>query len=162
MASASNPSSEGIARTARRLSDPRNGHAFGVASRRMSRNAEVQATGLQRRLLGRAPVSEPPWGVWPQAASDSPSAAIVERELGPAMAAFARELWRKRGGDRQPPPRGLPLLARRGSDTDMGEDTGPGGLARRMVPVDGGQRGDIRALLDEAGVPTGLDLGGGL
>lgn len=92
---------------------------------------------LSRR---RACVEDPvvaslPWGVWPRPPRDGADAQVAAG-LDPALARYAAQLRRRREARREVRPRVLPLVARRRGGTAAGPLQGPGGLARRTVPVD--------------------------
>lgn len=104
----------------------------------------VAATGdlgvsLARRrgragALGDAtlPVPTLPWGVWPAGGE----AELPRAVLGDALASYAAMLRARRARPSAPPPRGIPLVARRQGATRHGAHAGPGGLAASLVPVD--------------------------
>jgi hypothetical protein len=135
-------------RTARGLSElgPRRGD-LGTAARAAGRTAAGSGTGLERRTGGQPPV-DLPWGTGPRApASD----AAVTGFANPALAAYAELLRRRRGADRAPDLRGLPLLARRRGGTALGATAGPGGLAGVCIPTDAAVPAEVtRAMRPEA------------
>jgi hypothetical protein len=85
-------------------------------------------------VLGEATLPTPslPWGVWPAGGE----AELPRSVLGDALASYAAMLRARRVRPSAPPPRGIPLVARRQGATRHGAHAGPGGLARSLVPVD--------------------------
>lgn len=105
-----------------------------LAATTMSRHLGVAASHRTDRRDGgdhTTPVTLP-WGVWPADATPQDLTPL----LGGALASYAAFLRQRRDAPAPPPPRGLPLVARRGGGTASGEHRGPGGLARSLVPVD--------------------------
>lgn len=85
-------------------------------------------------VLGDATLATPslPWGTW----STGGEPDLPRSVLGDALASYAAMLRARRARPSPPPPRGIPLVARRQGATRHGAHAGPGGLAASLVPVD--------------------------
>lgn len=150
MASKPTPSTDRMVGTLRPLRRRPDGIQLGAAARAAESMRAGVAVGLSRRIGDEDPVTDAPWGLWPRDGSDGP--ALVPHGNA-ALARYAAQLRRRRGG-RSAPPRGLPLTTRRAGATAAGPTSGPGGLARSLMPVDRPERADIAAVLRDGRRPS--------
>lgn len=144
MASKPTPSTDRMVGTLRPLRRRHGGVQLGAAARAAESLRSGIAVGLSRRLGNEDAVTDAPWGLWQRDADGQP--ALVPHGNA-ALARYAAQLRRRRGGDRPAPARGLPLTTRRAGGTAAGPTSGPGGLARSLVPTDRTERADIAAIL---------------
>ncbi len=117
----------------RPVAGPRAGTAA-LAATTMARHLDVatsRRTDDEHRQDRPTPAALP-WGVWPAASAQED----LTPRLGSALASYAAFLRQRRDAPAPPPPRGIPLIARRRGGTATGQHRGPGGLARSLVPVD--------------------------
>lgn len=151
MASKPSPSADRLTRVLRPLAERREGARLGTAGRA----AEALRTGLHvglRQRLGELQTVEGPWGLWRTAGDESTPQQLPNR----ALARYAESLRRKRGPGRPVPVRGLPLVIRRRGATALAPRSGPGGLARALVPVDRPERPDVAAILRDGRRPAAV------